>query len=52
VLGGEPPPAIMLGTLVDEFEKIMRASLAVVQEREWPANSALHRPRGRGRQPA
>jgi len=34
VLGGEPPPAIMLGTLVDEFEKITRASLARKSERQ------------------
>jgi hypothetical protein len=34
VLGGEPPPAIMLGTLVDEFEKIIRASLAKKSERQ------------------
>jgi integrase len=34
VLGGEPPPAIMLGTIVDEFEKIIRASLARKSERQ------------------
>ena len=34
VLGGAPPPAIMLGTLVDEFEKIICASLAKKSKRQ------------------
>jgi hypothetical protein len=34
VLGGEPPPAIMVGNMVDEFEKIILSSLTKKSERQ------------------
>jgi len=33
VLGGEPPPAIMIASMVDEFEKIILSSLTKKSER-------------------
>jgi hypothetical protein len=34
VLGGEPPPAIMVGNVVEEFEKIILSSLTKKSERQ------------------
>ena len=34
VLGGEPSPAIMVGSMVEEFEKIIRSSLTKKSERQ------------------
>lgn len=34
VLGGEPPPAIMIASMVDEFEKIILAALSKKSERQ------------------
>ena len=34
VLGGEPPPAIMIASMVEEFEKIILASLTKKSERQ------------------